>query len=173
MKSLNLLALLLMGTLLFVGNSNDATAQTSKDNSLLDKVYNYFAGESETESFFNKRTRKNVSVSIGDLSWSDKSSLSGSLFSSFRGNESLEVDELTFSPDFEDGYFYLSFNSEEEESLKVMILDVAGREVHNESLDDFSGTYEAMVHVPADEKGTYFLKVIQGFDLMNKKLVIE
>lgn len=173
MKSLNLLALLLVGTLLFVGNSDNALAQTTKDKSLLDKAYDYFVGDSETETFYNNRTRKKVTVSIGDLSWSDKSSLSGSLFSAFRGNESLEVDELTFDPDFDDGYFYLSFNSEEEESLKVMILDVAGREVHNESLEDFSGTYEAMVNVPADEKGTYFLKVIQGFDLMNKKLVIE
>ena len=170
MKSFNLLALLLVSTLMFV-NTN-ATAQNEKDNSMLSKIYNYFAGEpDDKQTFYNNK--KAVNVTIGDLTWSDKSSLSGSLFSAFRGNESLEVDELSFSPDFEDGYFYLSFNSEEEESLKVMILDVAGREVHNESLADFSGTYEAMVHVPADEKGTYFLKVIQGFDLMNKKLVIE
>ncbi len=171
MKSLNLLALLLVGSLLFV--NTDAMAQTNKDDSVLSKIYNYFSGEEDKQAYYNNRSKKAVNVTIGELDWTDKSKLSGSLFSAFRGNESLEVDELSFSPDFEDGYFYLSFNSEEEESLKVMILDVAGREVHNESLNDFSGTYEAMVHVPADEKGTYFLKVIQGFDLMNKKLVIE
>ncbi|MFK7908325.1 MAG: hypothetical protein AB8B69_24560 [Chitinophagales bacterium] len=172
MKSLNLLALLLLGSLLFV--NTDAMAQTSSDDSVLSKLYNYFSGEEDKQSsFYNKKSKKAVNVTIGELDWTDKSKLSGSLFSAFKGNESLEVDELSFSPDFEDGYFYLSFNSEEEESLKVMILDVAGREVHNESLNDFSGTYEAMVHVPADEKGTYFLKVIQGFDLMNKKLVIN
>lgn len=175
MKSFNVLALLLTATLLFVGNTDFALAQsqTKEDGSWWNKVYNYFAGEQENQTFYNNRTKQAVNVSIGDLTVADKSKLSGSIFSAFRGNESLEVDELSFQPDFDDGYFYLSFNSEEEDALKVMILDVAGREVHNESLQDFSGTYEAMVHVPADEKGTYFLKVIQGFDLMNKKLVIE
>jgi len=175
MKSLNLLALLLLGSLLFVNTDAMAQADQPKQNdSVLSQLYNYFSGEEDKQSsFYNKKSKKAVNVTIGELDWTDKSQLSGSLFSAFKGNESLEVDELSFSPDFEDGYFYLSFNSEEEESLKVMILDVAGREVHNESLNDFSGTYEAMVHVPADEKGTYFLKVIQGFDLMNKKLVIN
>lgn len=176
MKSFNVLALLLSLTVLFALNTDVALAQTqseSKDGSWWKQVYNYFAGEQVQESFYNNRTQKSVNVSIGDLTVADKSQLSGSLFSAFRGNEGLEVGELTFTPDFEDGYFYLSFNSEDEDALKVMILDVAGREVHNEALEDFSGTYEAMVHVPADEKGTYFLKVIQGFELMNKKLVIE
>lgn len=83
------------------------------------------------------------------------------------------IHDVAFSPDFEEGYFYLSFASEEEEATQVIILDVAGKELHSETIEAFAGVYESKVNIVAEAKGTFFLKIKQGLNLVNKKIEVE
>jgi len=152
------------------------TINAQSNNELLDKFQQLFTGnEAQQKTFYNKNKQK-VTVTVKDLEWTDVltySSIKESLSTALAGSTNLNVKEINFAPDFEEGFYFLSFNVDDTESTKVVILDVAGKEVHSETIDEFSGTYESRINIPANQKGTYFLKVIQGFSLLNKKLVIE
>lgn len=159
--------------------SNATFAQsksTQQQPSIVDQISNYVWGSNAvTKTYNNTKANRKVSVTIQDLSLSDMASMSGSLLSAFgKGGATLDVKEIAFAPDFNDGYYYLTFNTPEEETTKVILLDVSGKEIHNETIEEFAGgTYETKLNIPATAKGTYFLKIVQGFSLLNKKLVIE
>ena len=141
---------------------------------LLMASFNDTAAQNSQKNYNNNG--KTVSVKVQDLEWSDVLSygaIKDYLSTSFAGGAALEVDDLVFSPDFKDNAYYLSFSLEDQETTKIVILDVAGNEIHSETIEDFEGVYESKINIPASEKGTYFLKVIQGFSLLNKKLIIE
>ncbi len=173
MKISRLLSLTALVALLVVGSFNKVNAQTTKsDQSVYDKLEKMVTGEQQEAQYTNKKTRQSVKVVIKDLDLMDRMTYS-SIHNAFKGSEDLAVNDISFSPDFGDGFFYLSFNLDDEETTRIVLLDVAGNEVHTETIEDFEGTYESKVNIKASEKGTYFLKVIQGFSLLNKKLVIE
>ena len=153
---------------------NSVSAQSSSE--MLDKFQKLFGGEEKQQNTYYNKNKQKVSVTIQDLEWTDVltySSVKDNLASALSGSTNLNVKEINFMPDFDEGFYFLSFNLEEVEATRVVILDVAGREIHSESIDEFSGTYESRINIPANTKGTYFLKVVQGFSLLNKKLVIE
>ena len=151
-----------------------AFTQKVQAQSTIDKISDYFSSDDgKTQQVYSSGNGKKVSVTVQDLSWSDTQALSGSIFSAFKGTEDLAVEDIVFAPDFEQGHFFLSFNTPDEEQTKVVILDVRGREIHNETIEGFSGTYESQVNIPSNASGTYFLKIVQGFSLLNKKLIIE
>lgn len=123
---------------------------------------------------------------IQDLSYSDYTNLavvkalygdqaaSLSSSSAFLKASTLAVEEVTLAADKEEGYYFLSFSLEDsDDETEIVIIDVMGNKIHDETIEEFEGTYESKVNIPATQKGTYFLKVVQGFSLMNKKLVIE
>jgi len=141
---------------------------------LLMASFNDTAAQNSQKNYNNNG--KTVSVKVQDLEWSDVLSygaIKDYLSTSFAGGAALEVDDLVFSPDFKDNAYYLSFSLEDQETTKIVILDVAGNEIHSETIEDFEGVYESKVNLKTSAEGTYFLKVIQGFSLLNKKLVIE
>ncbi|OWY19762.1 T9SS C-terminal target domain-containing protein [Sphingobacteriales bacterium UPWRP_1] len=155
-------------------SGQEVAAQSNTE--LLEKFQKLFSGNEQQQNTYYSKNKQKVSVTIKDLDWTDVltySSIKESLSTALAGSTNLDVKEINFTPDFDEGYYFLSFSLDDPESTKVVILDVAGREVHSETIDEFSGTYESRVNIPAAQKGTYFLKVIQGFSLLNKKLVIE
>lgn len=166
-----------------VGSNNTAVAQTKSNTStssysdIWDRVQKAVVGESQQKTYQNPRNKAKVSVTVKDLDWSDITKSGASLREAFKSGfgspNSLEIGDISFGPDFQNGAYFLSFNLPEEETTKIVILDVAGNEILNEEIEDFTGTYESKVNIPANAKGTYFLKVVQGFNLVNKKLVIE
>ncbi|HMS51882.1 MAG: hypothetical protein IPI59_11985 [Sphingobacteriales bacterium] len=154
--------------------SGTVFAQTQENSSVLDRVNTYLNGDSQQNVYVNKNSTKRVSVTIADLNVTDKLSMAGSsIFNAFKGSENLVVNELNFTPDFDQNCFFLSFNVEDDQDTRIVILDVKGSEIHNENIADFTGTYESKINLPSNSKGTYFLKIIQGFSLLNKKLVLE
>jgi len=173
MKKIFVLAVVALAACLFTTQQAHAqTQQPSTTQKVLNAVSDFIYGESQSNSYYNAKTKHKVNISLSDLSVTDKMTYS-SIYTAFKGNEDLELADINFAPDFKDGYFYLSFSSQNDEPTKVVILDVKGTEIHNETIEDFSGTYESRINIPVEKTGTYFLKVIQGFSLLNKKLVIE
>ena len=165
-------------TLAFVLVANqNAAAQSNQNNNqgVWDKITKAVQGESKQQSYYNNRTKQKVSITVKDISWSDMLSYSSvkDAFGSNWAGSNLIAEDISLSPNFENGFYVLSFSLPEEESTKVVVLDVAGNEIHSEVIEEFSGTYESRINVPVTQKGTYFLKIVQGFNLLNKKLVID
>lgn len=53
----------------------------------------------------------------------------------------LKVDDLTFSPNPNNGKFNLSFALEEKKAVTINIYDINGNIVYSETLKDFLGTF--------------------------------
>lgn len=86
---------------------------------------------------------------------------------------SLDADNLSFSPNPGSGKFNLSFELEEKGKTEVRIFDASNKEVYSESLGKFSGRYDKQIDISNNPKGIYFLQITQGNRVLNKKIVIQ
>ncbi len=86
---------------------------------------------------------------------------------------SLDADNLSFSPNPSIGKFNLSFELEEKGKTEVRIFDSSNKEIYNESLGKFSGRYDKQIDISDNPKGIYFLQITQGDRMLNKKIVIQ
>ena len=110
---------------------------------------------------------------IKDLEAADIKQLSETGADASRLKNTLEVADLSFYPNPNDGRFTLRFSAPESGATAVRIFDTTGRTVYEEKLGDFSGAYEKQIDISAEAKGVYFLTISQNDKLLNKKIVLE
>lgn len=86
--------------------------------------------------------------------------------------QSLNVEYLTSSPNPSNGQMKINFSG-----LKVpttiQVLDLNGKEVYNEKLDVFDGTYNKEIDIKNEAKGTLILKIKQGDKVLTQKIIVE
>jgi len=85
----------------------------------------------------------------------------------------LTVESLRFYPNPSDGRFDLSFNLSSKGKTVVRVVNISGQEVFQDTLGDFSGTYEKRIDISQNPKGIYFLQVEQDSKVMMKKIVMQ
>jgi|GEM_PF-2397635 len=86
----------------------------------------------------------------------------------------LEVDDLKFSPNPNNGKFDLTFKTtNKKEPISVKIFDLQGKEVYNETVTKFSGNYSKNIDISENGKGTYILQILQGNKAKTNKVVIK
>ncbi len=110
---------------------------------------------------------------IKDLEAADIKQLSATGADASRLKNTLEVADLSFYPNPNDGRFTLRFSAPESGATAVRIFDTTGRTVYEEKLGDFSGAYEKPIDISGEAKGVYFLTISQNDKLLNKKIVLE
>ena len=161
-------------------NTGEALAQSNSGSSLqnlYNQAYDYLLGADKgtTQNYYVRG--KKVAVTVAELSAADRKLLGGDLIevsNSIKGNEDLEVADVALAPNKDGDKMYLTFSApEDEEDTEIIVLDVHGNEVHKEAISEFAGTYESPISISAAEDATYFLKIVQGFSLTNKKLIVE
>lgn len=59
------------------------------------------------------------------------------------------------------------------ESLNVRIMDAAGKEVLNETFENFNGEFSKQYNLSAFGKGVYLLMLKQGDKWAHKKVVVK
>lgn len=87
-------------------------------------------------------------------------------------NQSLNVEYLTSSPNPSNGQMKISFSGLAIPT-SIQVLDLNGKEVYNEKLDNFDGYYNKEIDIKNDAKGTLILKIIQGDKIMTQKIIVE
>lgn len=85
----------------------------------------------------------------------------------------LALAQLNFYPNPNTGKFTLSFSLKDKGITEVNILNIEGKSVYNEQLQDFSGNYTKEIDISANPKGVYFVKIKQGAHAQVKKIVLE
>ncbi|MCB0402500.1 MAG: T9SS type A sorting domain-containing protein [Flavobacteriales bacterium] len=85
----------------------------------------------------------------------------------------LEMEKINFSPNPNDGKFNLNFELSKKAPVQIQIFDIQGKEVYNESIKNFSGTYQNAIDISEQGKGIYFLRIIQGNKANTNKIVID
>lgn len=88
-------------------------------------------------------------------------------------NNSLDVSRLSFSPNPSNGQFELSFELSDKSPVTVRIFDPNGREVYNQRIEDFDGTYSNNIDITGNADGTYFLIVEQNGKTFSRKVIVQ
>lgn len=85
----------------------------------------------------------------------------------------LSVNDMNFYPNPGNGKFNLSFKLEEKGNTQITILNVEGKVIYTEKLNDFSGVYDKEIDISKNPKGVYFVRVEQGAHSQLKKIILE
>ncbi len=86
----------------------------------------------------------------------------------------LKVDELKFFPNPSNGkQVNLSFELAEKGDATVSVLNMEGKAVYTEKLNNFTGAYNKTIDISDNAKGIYFVRVEQGKHAQVKKIVLE
>jgi hypothetical protein len=88
-------------------------------------------------------------------------------------NRSLDVENLKFSPNPNNGKFNLSFTLKEKKKVTINIYDINGNVVYSETLKEFQGDYSKEIDISDQESGTFFLQIVQGLYDIIKKIIIQ
>ena len=55
----------------------------------------------------------------------------------------------------------------------IQVLDLNGKEVYSEKLDEFDGSYNKEIDIKNEAKGTLILKIKQGDKVITQKIIVE
>jgi hypothetical protein len=88
-------------------------------------------------------------------------------------NEKLKVDQVNFYPNPNNGRFNLGFTLEKQGDTEISIMNMEGKQVYNERLPGFSGSYKKEIDISNNASGIYYIKVAQGKDSFFKKMVLQ
>ena len=81
----------------------------------------------------------------------------------------VEINNLVVYPNPSTNVFNISFNSVQEQNLKIRILNVIGEDVVLENLQQFIGEYTKQIDLTNNAKGIYFLEIETENGVINKK----
>jgi hypothetical protein len=83
------------------------------------------------------------------------------------------INNLDIYPNPSRDVFNISFNSDEQQDLRIRILSVVGAEVYRETKEQFIGTYTKQISLDDYGKGIYFLEIETNDGIVNKKLILQ
>lgn len=87
-------------------------------------------------------------------------------------SKKLKVEDVNYYPNPSAGKFSLQFKAPAKPT-SVKVLSLEGKEIYNEELSSFEGSYENEIDLSDQKRGIYLLRVQQGSRAINKKIVIE
>jgi len=85
----------------------------------------------------------------------------------------LAIDNLNFFPKPNDGHFTLAFDLAQRGDTELLILDMSGRQVYAEKLQNFTGHYENKIDISEQPSGTYVLSITQNGKRLADKVIIH
>lgn len=85
----------------------------------------------------------------------------------------LAIDNLNFFPKPNDGRFTLAFDLAQQGDTELLILDMSGRQVYSEKLQNFTGHYENKIDISEQPSGTYVLSITQNGKRLADKVIIH
>ncbi len=84
----------------------------------------------------------------------------------------LQLEEVSYYPNPNTGVFNLKFSAKKKPT-SIRVIDMMGKEVYFEQLDNFTGRYDQQIDLTGNDRGVYILQIIQGARTWNKKVLIE
>jgi len=85
----------------------------------------------------------------------------------------LEIINLSLYPNPNVGKFELAFNLTKKEPVMIRMVGLNGKEIYRENVSNFNGSYSNLIDITQNSAGIYVLQIIQGQQIMTRKVVIE
>lgn len=130
-------------------------------------------GKEISSSDCKDHKHKIVKIEIKKINLTDPSSEEYKKAGITEPKEKLEIHEMQASPNPSNGKFRVSFSSTEKTPAVLNVKNIEGREIYNEQIKDFNGSYDKEIDLQSKDKGIYFVTVTQGARSSTKKLVVE
>jgi len=86
-----------------------------------------------------------------------------------KGN--LELEDFSIAPNPNNGVFLLSFGSASDETLKVNVFDINGKNIYAEKIRNFPGNYKKEINIADEKDGAYFVTLKQDGKYVTKKFI--
>ena len=85
----------------------------------------------------------------------------------------LKVINLSLFPNPNSGQFELDFSLDQAAPVTVRMISIDGKEVYREQIENFTGKYNNYIDISGNTAGVYVLQIIQGEEILNRKVVID
>lgn len=89
------------------------------------------------------------------------------------GNSLLELQDVSLFPNPTEGSFQLKFTSQDLSSINISITDSTGKEIINDEIADFNGTYSGNFNLKGNTPGLYLVNITQGGKVLTEKVIIK
>ncbi|MCF8378337.1 MAG: T9SS type A sorting domain-containing protein [Bacteroidales bacterium] len=113
-------------------------------------------------------------IIVKTISEDDKSSMEKSgVELEPKGSEKLELANLKFHPNPNEGKFTLEFTTKDKNDTHIQIFNTSGEKVYREKIKNFEGKYKGEIDISQEKAGTYFLQITQGKKVSTRKIILE
>jgi len=85
----------------------------------------------------------------------------------------LRFSEMEMFPNPTSSNLFLKFATDSKVATTIQILDVNGKKVFEDKVNDFDGSYEREFDLSQYPSGNYFLNIIQGDEIFTEKVVVK
>ena len=89
------------------------------------------------------------------------------------GLEVLNLEGLKIYPNPSSDIFNIEFSSIRKQTLNIRIYNSLGKNILEDHLNDFSGSYNQKFNLKYSAKGVYFLEITTNQGIINKKLILK
>ena len=89
------------------------------------------------------------------------------------GLEVLNLEGLKIYPNPSSDIFNIEFSSIRKQTLNIRIYNSLGKNILEDHLNDFSGSYNQTFNLKYSAKGVYFLEITTNQGIINKKLILK
>ena len=85
----------------------------------------------------------------------------------------LELKQLSFYPNPNNGKFNLSFMPSKEDDTQIQVTDIQGKVLYNEKVSKGSESYLNQLDISTHGNGIFFLNITQGAKKLTRKIVVK
>ena len=83
------------------------------------------------------------------------------------------VKDINFYPNPSDGKFALKFNVPTAIATTIRVIDTKGQTVYEQELPAFVGQYQQEIDISDSTTGLYLLQIVQGNEVMMRKILVQ
>ena len=88
-------------------------------------------------------------------------------------NNTLELDDISLFPNPSNGNITVQFSTTEKAATTISVLDVSGKEVFKDVVQNFDGIYNRKIDLSSNAEGIYFLNIQQGDKVYTEQIVLN
>lgn len=125
--------------------------------------------EGEEKPVFDRE----ITTKDGEKVWIYKRKLPADAEITKRKGEGMGITRLKVYPNPSDGNISVSFRAAAKGDVNISITDTNGKEVFSKTMKDFEGEYFEQVDISGKGKGTYYIKITAGDDIVSKKVLVN
>lgn len=112
---------------------------------------------------------KTISIELTDATAKETAKLS----TDKKSKGMLQVEQLSVYPNPSTGSFDLKLSTEHKSPIDIEVFNMNGERIYQQTIKGHNGEYSGTINLDDSGKGTYFIQVGQGKQLITKKLVVQ